>query len=389
MLQVLQTIFWVSLFILLYTYVGYPLLLLILAGNKTLFRKATTDKSDDLSPVTLVITAFNEEDIIEEKIRNLQQLDYPEDLLQILFVTDGSTDNTPQIVKQYPRFKLLHQPERKGKLAAMDRAVEFAGTAIIIFNDANGYLNAESIRRIVRHYSDPKVGAVSGEKKVLQSGNAAGQGEGLYWKYESLLKHLDSQLNTVVGAAGELFSIRRNLYVKLPPDTIIEDFVQSLLLCRRGYVVRYEQEAWSAEAPSLHLPDEIERKIRISAGGFQAISRLSGLLNVFRHPLLTFQYVSHRVLRWTLAPVSLILLYISNWLLYLYTLADGYLVFALVQTLFYLAAFLGWVEARNKRKSRLLYVPFYFVLMNWCVFPGFFRFISGRQEAVWKKAARK
>lgn len=391
MLPVSETIFWISFGILLYTYAGYPLILLILTTLKKK-RKPLYDNSADsiYEPVTLLVAAYNEETIIEGKIKNCLSLDYPKEKIKFIFISDGSDDRTPDIINNYPVITHLHNRERSGKLAAVNRAMQIVDTPLVIFSDANTMLNRESISRIVRHYQDPEVGGVSGEKTVLAgaAGEDLGKGEGLYWKYESFLKKLDSRLYSVVGAAGELFSMRTALYTQLPANIVLDDFVQSLLVCLKGYIVRYEPEAFSQEKPSLSLKDEMERKLRITAGGFQAILFLRKLFNVFRHPVLTFQYVSHRVLRWTLTPVALVTLLAATIMTWYAGGAPFYGYFALAQVIFYGIALLGWTMAANNRHPGPFYLPFYFVFMHFSVFGGFARFIWGSQETTWKKAAR-
>lgn len=382
-------IFWLSLAVILYTYAGYPLLLLILVKIKSLFVKRIAVTNDAaLQSVTLVVAAYNEEAIIAKKIENTLRIEYPPELLQVIFVTDGCTDNTAAIVAEYPQITHLHEPERKGKLAAMNRAMQQVKTAIVVFSDANGMLNSEAIKHLVKHYGDKKVGAVSGEKKIIShEKETVGKGEGAYWRYESAMKTLDSRLWTVVGAAGELFSIRTALYTPLPENIIIEDFVQSLRVCMKGYVVRYEPRAWSEEVASPDIEEEMERKIRISAGGFQAMVLLRGLFNVFKYPVLFFQYFSHRVLRWTLCPLALAAAFGSAWVV----AASGspfYSFMAVGQTVFYLLAIAGWYFAKKKKYPLFFYFPFYFTFMNFCVFAGFFRWVSGTQQAAWKKAKR-
>lgn len=385
-----EYIFWISILIVFYTFVGYPLLLGFLVWVKSAFIKRTEiNPTDDLPAVTLIISAFNEEDVIVAKIANTDALDYPEGKLNVIFITDGSTDNTMNIVSKHSAFKLLHEPERKGKLAAMNRAMRYVQTGIVVFSDANGFINREAIKYIVGHYANPKVGGVTGEKKIRQDGSGAvAGGEGLYWQYESTLKHLDSRLYTVVGAAGELFSIRTELYTPLPENIVIEDFVQSLLLCKKRYVVRYEPAAYSEEQASGHLIDEMERKIRISAGGFQAIGLVSGLLNLFRYPVVFFQLVSHRLLRWTACPVALLLMPLASLTVYLGTGSFFYGIVTILQLMFYTSALTGWYHALQNKKHRLFYLPFYFLFMNYCVFAGFFRYLGGRQDVRWRKASR-
>jgi biofilm PGA synthesis N-glycosyltransferase PgaC len=263
---------------------------------------------------------------------------------------------------------------------------------LVVFCDANTLLNKECIREIVKHYSNPKVGGVAGEKKILARGTdtAAAAGEGLYWKYESALKKLDSELYSTMGAAGELFSVRKELLDHVPEGTIIEDFVQSLKLCVKGYVVRYEPGAYAAEAPSASIKEEMKRKVRICAGAFQAMVLLKDLFNVFKYPVVSFQFISHRILRWTICPVALVLLLISNIILVIsYSSNLFYQAVLAMQGLFYLLAIAGWVYASRDIKVKALYIPFYFLFMNISVFMGFNRFIRNKQTVLWERASRQ
>lgn len=386
-----KIIFWASLFIVFYSYVGYGILLWFLVKIKNLFSKKQSVKDHYEPPVTLVVAAFNEQDFIEEKIQNTFELDYPKDKLQIIFITDGSSDQTPNIIEKYHNIQLLHQPERQGKVAAMNRAIDFVKNEIVIFCDANTLLSKQSVKKIAQHYADPLVGGVAGEKRILQSDKdaAAAAGEGLYWKYESFLKKLDSDLYTTVGAAGELFSVRTALFEKAPTNTIIEDFVQSLRLCINGYVVRYEPEAYAAELPSASIKEEMKRKVRICAGAFQAMLLLKPLFNVFKYPVISFQFISHRILRWTICPLALIFLLISNILICINTNNMFYDIILICQVIFYLMGIVGWVYANKDVKIKLFFIPFYFLFMNMAVFMGYRRFVKGNQSVLWDKAARK
>jgi poly-beta-1,6-N-acetyl-D-glucosamine synthase len=387
MLPATETVFWICFFIIFYTYAGYALLLQFLVFIKNAIAPERLHNKIDM-PVTVVVAAYNEEHIIEEKIKNCLSLIYPANLITYIFITDGTNDNSSAILKKYPQIIHLHQDERRGKLAAMNRAMLSVKTEIVIFSDANTMLNRESISKMVAHYSDEEVGAVSGEKKIIASDEGSvSKGEGLYWKYESWIKQLDSRLYSVVGAAGELFSVRTKLYTRLPEHIIIEDFVQSLLICTQGYVVRYEPEAYGVEKASISIKDEMERKIRIAAGGFQAMAYLKKVLNIVKFPVLSFQYLSHRVLRWTLCPFALLVMFVASLVL---ALAGSpiFTFITILQVVFYAAAIVGWLTARNNRDPGMLYLPFYFVFMNFCVFAGFWRFFSGVQTSTWKKAGR-
>jgi poly-beta-1,6-N-acetyl-D-glucosamine synthase len=388
----LKFLFFFSLLLVFYSYIGYGILIYILVKLKRIFSHGAGITSPlTFEPgVTLIVSAFNEADFIEQKIRNSLALDYPAGKLKWLFITDGSNDATPGIIAKFNQIELLHQPERKGKVAAMNRAVKFVETPYVIFSDANTLLNAGAVREIVKHYANPRVGGVAGEKKIIskEKDKAAGAGEGIYWKYESLLKKLDSELYSVVGAAGELFSVKTSLFHEAAEDTIIEDFVQSLQICMEGYVIRYEPKAFATETASVSMTEEQKRKVRISAGAFQAMKILKGLFNVFRYPVLSFQFISHRILRWTLCPICLIVCLITNAAIVYHQNGEFYYVILLVQIVFYALALGGWLFASRNIKIKALYVPYYFLFMNLSVFIGFSRFIRKKQTVVWEKAAR-
>ncbi|MEO0331876.1 MAG: glycosyltransferase family 2 protein, partial [Bacteroidota bacterium] len=351
-------------------------------------QREVIDYQEFCPETTIVIAAYNEADFIEEKIQNTLQLDYPSDKLQVVIVTDGSTDATPDIVRQYSEVKLLHQPERRGKIVAVHRTMKEVNTPIVIFTDANTYLNSEAIRNIVWHYRDPQIGGVAGEKRihVAEKDSASGAGEGFYWKYESALKTWDAELYSVVGAAGELFSIRTELYENIPQDTVIEDFYLTLRIAQKGYRIAYEPDAYALEGPSASVKEELKRKIRIAAGGIQAIVRLKALLNIFRYGMLSFQYTSHRVLRWTVAPFALVLVFILN--IFLYSRSEFYQLTFYGQILFYLAALVGFVLENRSIKIKAFFIPYYFFIMNYAVFRGIIRYVQGRQSVTWERAQR-
>lgn len=387
---ILKLLFFISLFIIFYSYIGYGIVIWLLVKIKNIGGKKKLLVTEFNPPVTLIIAAYNEADFIEQKIANSLQLNYPEDKLQLVFITDGSSDATPEIIKQYPRITLLHSVERRGKVAAMHRAMGFITTPYVVFSDANTLLNRDSIINIVRHYQDPKVGGVAGEKKVIAGSEEgiAGAGEGLYWKYESFLKQMDSDFYTVVGAAGELFSVRTALYENPGPNTLLDDFVISLRVCQKGYTVKYAADAFATETASASIQDEQKRKIRIGAGGFQSMLMLLPLLNFLKYPRLAFQYISHRVLRWAVCPFLLPVILFSNIILVVYHQGWIYELALLLQVLFYLAATGGWILHKRNIKSKLLYVPYYFLFINVCLYLGLVRFIKGRQTVLWEKAAR-
>ncbi|NOT49724.1 MAG: glycosyltransferase family 2 protein [Chitinophagaceae bacterium] len=386
-------IFWVSVAVLVYCYFGYGLIAFLLVQLKKLFiQKKERLGGNELLPVTLIITAFNEEAILEQKIRNTLAINYPGDKLSVIFVTDGSTDDSNRIIKQYPVFSLLHQQDRQGKYAAIKRAMRQVQTSVVVFSDANTMLNSDCIRHIISHYQYPVVGAVAGEKRVNMEpyASAVGKAEGLYWQYESFLKKMDAGLYTVTGAAGELFSIRTSLFKELDNEIILDDFITSMRVCVQGYKIAYEPNAFATEHPSASLAEEEKRKVRISAGAYQSIGYLAGCLNVFKQPVLAFQFISRRLLRWIFCPVLIIALLLSNIFIAInYAQPDFYSWTLYVQLFFYLLALTGWLLASSGKKPGLFTIPFYFIFMNYCLVKGFIKFIRGKQTVLWEKSLRQ
>lgn len=372
----------------LYTYVGYGIIIYLFSAIKGKQKIPENQTDTELPDVTLMVAAYNEERFIAAKIKNSLSLDYPAQKLNVWIVADGSTDQTMSIAQNFPTVKTFHLPERKGKIHAVNRVMKLVKTPIVVFSDANTTLNPAALKNIVRHFQDKKVGGVAGEKRIAVNNedNASGAGEGLYWKYESTLKTLDSNLSTAIGAAGELFALRTELYDETAPDSIIEDFVTSMKIVAKGYRFVYEPEAYALETASASINDEWKRKVRISAGGLQAIGRLTELLNPFRYGLISWQYVSHRVVRWTLTPLALPLLIVSNFILY--KESTFYQLCFLGQLLFYGIAIMGHFLREKKIAIKGFFVPYYFSMMNLSVFAGIMRLLRKQQSVIWEKSER-
>jgi poly-beta-1,6-N-acetyl-D-glucosamine synthase len=385
MVILLEYIFWLSIFLIFFNYIGYTAVPFIFR----IFEKKRPAFQIYQPTISFIVAAYNEAECIEEKILNSLSLDYPRNKIEFIFITDGSTDETPKIVAQYPLLRLLHSSNRKGKCDALNKAVAQAKNNILIFSDANALLNKEALKNIARHYQDSKVGGVAGEKKVLKTEKEEENvnSEGLYWKYESFLKKVDSGFSTVVGAAGELFSVRKFLYEHLEQNIILDDFMISMKIAQKGYQIRYEPDAYALELPSFSLKDEKKRKVRIAAGGFQAIKLLPGALQFWKHPRLTYLYVSHRVLRWVVTPLCLILSLLSSFLL---TIFSGILLYKYLFLCQFAVYLLVLVEAMFPLGNRIgvIKIPYYFVFMNISVIQGFFRFLRKKQPSTWEKVKR-
>ena len=391
-----EILFWVAVAVVVYTYVGYGIILWMMVKVKEWFIKPVTlphPTDEELPEMTLFITAYNEEQVVDEKMANCLDLDYPREKLHIVWCTDGSNDHTVERLGCWPQATVLHTPERKGKSAAMNRGLQYVHTPLVAFTDANTMLNRASLRLIAQAFLDQKVGCVAGEKRIQteEKADAAQGGEGLYWRYESALKALDSRLYSAAGAAGELFAIRRELFQPLEEDTLLDDFVLSLRIVEQGYRIAYLKEAYAMESGSANLAEEEKRKVRIAAGGLQSIARLWPLFNPLRYGIFSFQYVSHRVLRWSITPVLLFALFPLNVVLLFGTERTAlYVILWLLQALFYLAGSLGYYLSMRRTKNKLLFVPCYFLFMNLNVLRGmvYLSTRNDKEKGTWEKARR-
>lgn len=385
--------FWICFTVVVYTYVGYPLILYATLSIRKLFSPKKREKEASFEPrVCFFVTAYNEKNYVNQKIENTFQLDYPREKIQYIWVTDGSDDGTPDLLREYEGIEVYHEPARRGKMHAMNRGMQFVKAPIVIFSDTNTRLNREAIREIVACFSLPETGCVAGEKRIVEkeADAAAGAGEGLYWKYESWIKRMDAELNSAVGAVGELFAIRTELFEEVENDTILDDFIISLRIAKKGYKIAYTPNAYAEETASLNVKEEMKRKIRIAAGGIQTLFRLKSLLNPFRYGVLTWQYFSHKVLRWTLAPVSLFLLLFVNAAIILMPgeVSGFYIWFFVFQLICYFFAVVGWILGNRQLRFKILFVPYYFVSIHYAAICGIFRFFRGKQSASWEKSKR-
>ena len=390
----LKILFWAMLLIVFYTYLGYGILLYIIIRLKRLFwgkpQEAVLPPDEELPDMTLLICAYNEEDVVAEKMKNTLAIDYPKDKFRIMWVTDGSNDHTNELLKAYPEVDIVFSPERRGKSAALKHGLRELKTRYVAFTDANTMLNAGALKEIARQFMDPTVGCVSGEKRVVakKDGDMAAKGEGLYWKYESTLKRWDSDLYSTMGAAGELYAMDPTLVKEVPDEALLDDFMMSMYVVQAGKRIAYAPDAYAQEYGSANIFEESKRKRRIAAGGLQSIWWLRSMLNPLHQPLVTFQYVSHRVLRWSITPVAMIILFAVNIILVLMGADLFYSIFLALQFLFYLIALIGWISSRYGHKNKILYTIYYFVFMNINVFRGMAYLRTHGKSGAWEKAKR-
>lgn len=389
--MIAQLVFWLLALGIAYTYFIYPL---ILALIKYVWKPKGSQPQqlaeEDLPSICLLIPAYNERQFVEAKIRNTHKLNYPAHLLQVLWITDGSDDGTPEVLRSYPEMEVQHQPERRGKIAAMNRGIHYVKAPIVVFTDANTYLGKNTLRKIAFLFTNEQVGCVAGEKRIFRDdkADAVSSGEGLYWRYESAIKRLEASLGSVVGAAGELFAIRRKLYQPVEADTLLDDFVISMRIAMKGYHISYSPQAYAIEYASVNIPEEMKRKIRIASGGFQTLFRLKGLFRFMHHKYLTWAYISHKVMRWAFVPLALpVVFFLNAYIAWQYpaVLYTGLLV---LQLLFYLMALTGALLQNRSFKKQWFFAPYYVLVMNLAMYFGFFRYLHGKAPVNWERARR-
>jgi cellulose synthase/poly-beta-1,6-N-acetylglucosamine synthase-like glycosyltransferase len=377
-----EVLFWLAAGAVVYAYFGYAACLAVLAKIRP--RPARTGEA--LPPLTIVVPAHDEAAWIAAKVENSLSLDYPADRLEIIVVSDGSSDDTVAMAEQFGArgVRTLVQPERRGKEAAMQLAARHARGEILLFTDANAMLNAGAARAVVRWFADAEVGCVAGEKRLVAPGaGLAGHGEGAYWRYESALKRLDSLVGSTMGATGELLVIRAADMVARETDNIIEDFALSMRLVEAGRRIVYEPDAVAVEEAPSTPGNVFERRARIAAGGYQAMWRLRSLLNPARG-IVWWQYVSHRVVRWGLVPFLLPFVLAAN--LVLAPLRPIYGGLLALQLAFYASALAGQLlHGRPSARTPLVSLPNFFVAANLAALVGCLRLVTGRQTVLWQR----
>lgn len=346
-------------------------------------------KVADIQPsVSFIIAAYNEERIIRETILNDLKIDYPKDRIEFIVVSDGSSDSTPQIAGEFKNQGVisLHQPQRQGKTAALNRAVATAKNEILVFSDANSMFRQDAISKLVRHFADETIGGVCGRKSVLQHADRnASVGDNLYWRYESALKQAESHLGSIPTADGEIFALRKNLYQTVPTALINDDLVITFNIIEQGKRVIYDQEAITEEQASITLGDDFNVKSRMVYGGIQIISLYKKLLNPVGS-WFGFQFFIHKTLRYFMW-LCLALIFVLNALCF--SIHPFYSVFFGLQLAFYLMAFVGYQMDKRGKKSGAFYLPYYYCNVNLAAFKGFLFFLKQRSTVdIWKKAQR-
>ncbi len=390
------TLLWLALALVIFSYVGYPVVLVVWDGLREAFTALRfvgggPDRREELEPkewprLTLVFSAFDEESCIEEKIANCLALDYPQDRLEILVGCDGCTDRTAALARRAGggRVRVHELSPRSGKASVLNRLVPAAQGDVVVLTDANVMLDRGALRALARRFREPSVGAVVGRLRLVDA-KGREQEEGIYWRYETFLKYYEGKHGCVLGANGGIYAIRRLLFSPLSADTITDDFVIPVRISVRGWRVLFAADALAFEEPALDADQEFVRRARIGAGNWQALARVPDLLDP-RIGFLWFAFVSHKLVRWA-TPFLLGIALATNAILAGREGAWGYRALLLAQIGFYALALAGRLGAAG-RARRLAAVAHYFVAMNAALAVGFWRFARGTQAAAWQRTAR-
>ncbi|MDP8242421.1 MAG: glycosyltransferase family 2 protein [Candidatus Celaenobacter antarcticus] len=377
--------FWISSIVLFYVYFGYPILILFL--SKLLpkpFAKFSEEELQDgslLPAISIFIPAYNEEPVIEKKIRNTLDLDYPKDKIEIIVASDGSDDKTVEIANLYSdKIQLMAYDVREGKTGLINKTIPKLKGEIIIFSDASAMLAVNALKELISPFKDPKIGSVSG-LYILRDATSTSraEGEGFYWHYETFLKTNESTFYSILGAHGALYALRKSLFRALPPKAINDDYILPMYGVQQKRRAVYEPNAVAVEEGTTSVLGEMKRRIRISVGNFQQLFLLRKLLNPFRGRI-AFEFLSHKFLR-SFSFLLMIILFISN----IFIPTTGFRIFFLLQIFFYLLGLSGVIFFKNKRMPVLITVPFYLVIINYAAFIGLFKYIFNTQKVTWEK----
>jgi cellulose synthase/poly-beta-1,6-N-acetylglucosamine synthase-like glycosyltransferase len=375
-----EIVFWVAVGAIAFAYAGYSLSILLIG---LLIRRPV--RRADIEPrVTFIITAYNEEKDLARKIEQTLSLDYPSGQLELIVASDGSTDRTDEIARSFASrgVRLLRVEGRVGKTETQNQAVKAATGEILIFSDATTRYDQHALRKLVRNYADPSVGAVSGRYEYFNpTGAAIGLGSVLFWKYENLIKRQQTSIRTITGCCGCIYSVRKAAYVPLPPD-IISDLCEPLKVLESGYRIVFEPEAIAFEETTEQAKEEFSMRVRVAVRGMRGMLFMRKLFNPFRFGFVSYQLVGHKVSRW-LVPVFLLALLAAN--LFLLDRTFYQVTFAL-QALAYIAAALGWLGERYRLP--LVSIPLYFVTVNAAMVVAMYRVIRGHRAVTWETIRR-
>lgn len=384
-MSLLETVFWVSLGLVCYTYVGYPLAIGFFSSVFGRRGAAPIPPDGQLPTVSLLIVAHNEAGIIAERIQNALEMDYPAGKLEIVVATDGCRDATAGIVRRFADHgvRLLEYPLRRGKASVLNESIPQLSGEIIILSDANTFTATDAARLLARWFESPQVGVVCG-RLVLTDPITGSNADSIYWRYETFLKRCEGRLGALLGANGGIYAVRRSCFSPIPPDSIIDDFVLPIQAkLRTGCSIIYDPEAVANEETPPNIRSEFRRRARIGAGGFQSVGRIRGLLNP-AHGWVVFAFFSHKILRWS-SPFFLLTMLVTTAILWDVTL---YRMLFFAQVAFYVTSAIVPLIPTGFPLLKPLRLTTMFTGMNVALLLGFWRWIKGGQQGTWQRTVR-
>jgi cellulose synthase/poly-beta-1,6-N-acetylglucosamine synthase-like glycosyltransferase len=374
----IKIIFWASLTAIVYVYVGYPLFVLIVSR----FKSKDVRKGSYHTSVSILIAAYNEEKVIEETLSNKLSLNYPKELVEIVVVSDGSTDNTDEIVNRFAPMgvRLVRQQPRAGKTSALNLGVSQARGEIVVFSDANSHYAPDALEKLLSNFFDPEVGYVTGKMIYTDpDGSLTGDGCSAYMRYENALRGAETRLGSIVGVDGGIDAMRKTLYSHMKPDQL-PDFVLPLSVVEKGFRVVYEPGAILNEASLKTQEDEYAMRVRVTLRAFWALKDMGHMLSLRRFGMFAWQMWSHKVFRYGCF-VFMITLYCAN--AFLLSHGSFYVTFFLLQNLMYICAIISQYLEKQGKNIRRFFIPGYFVIINFAALHALVKFLRGQKLVVW------
>lgn len=386
----LQVLFWLASGMVIYSYVGYPIILCLLAKFKG--RRPNSDSAaegakplEEYPFVSIIIAAYKEESVILERLNNAVSLDYPADRYEVLIGCDGNEDTTGELVNTFDdsSIKLCQYPQRRGKPSVLNDTVPQAKGDLIAFSDANTFWEPDALKRLVSHFENPEVGGVCGQL-CLTDPHTGENVDGMYWKYENVLKRWEGQIGALLGVNGAIYAIRKELWEEIPANSIVDDFLIGMRVHLKGSQLLFDEKAIANEESAPSIGAEFHRRARIGAGGFQSLCWLSSLLSP-KYGYTAFAFWSHKVARW-LCPAFLAVAFVTNLFLINQPLYQATMI---LQCCFYAIAMIGRYVVGNGKAVRITRLTTMFTEMNLALTVGFLRWASNRQSGAWKRTERQ
>jgi len=372
--------FWIVIGLFVYHLLGYGLILKVLTSKK---KKQEKSKNTDYPSATMVCPAYNEEDGIEAKLKSFLHVDYPMEKLQLIVVSDDSTDKTNDIVERYStkynNIRLVINRNRAGKPTAQNMVEPLVNSEVVFLSDATSILARDALKKLVDNFQDPEVGLAASRLIYVVPDSGKSSGEGIYWKYESWLRQLESKFYSITVASGALFALRRELFTQIHPSSP-DDFERTLIVMEKGYRAKFEESSEIREVLEENNKNEIRRKIRVISREWFALMRHASLLNPFKFPQPCFSLFSHKLIRWLIPHFSIILLIVN---LYLLNIPFYSFTFA-IHVSFLLAGIIGLILENMNRSFKGLKIPTYWIAMNYAALLAFTRFVFGKQQKTWE-----